>query len=426
MNILITGASGFIGQHLLRACLDRGHQVSACVRDPNRLQRYFPEARAVKSDFSKDHESSIWLERVAGIDVVINAVGIIQQSGRNSFDALHTQAAVALFKACEMTNVGKVIQISALGADDSAFSQYHLSKKAADDYLSTLDLDWIILRPSIVYGPGAKSMRLFQALAALPCTPLLGTGEQLIQPIHIDDLSSAVLALVESDTIQPQRINVVGPSPVTVKTLYSLLKSWQGNTQASFINIPYQLALTAAQFGSMFNNTTVNPETLKMLAKGNTGDVYAFVELFGFTPQSMQQALYRRPPLQSELLDAKLYFLLPLLKFSLALLWIATGFISVFGYPVESSYTMLQQVGVPAFLMPITLYSAATLDIALGLALLISYQLRLALLLQILTVVIYTLIISISMPELWLHPFGPITKNIPLLVSTFVLLRLAK
>ncbi|MGD8939148.1 MAG: SDR family NAD(P)-dependent oxidoreductase, partial [Gammaproteobacteria bacterium] len=177
MNILITGASGFIGQHLLKACLDHGHQVTACVRDTAQVQHYYPQAQVIQCDFAKDNDISVWLPRLTNIDVVINAVGIIQQRGTNTFDALHTHTPCALFKASEISHVSKVIQISALGADDTAFSQYHLSKKAADDFLSSLDLDWTILMPSLVYGPGAKSLRLFKAMAALPVTPLVCKGE---------------------------------------------------------------------------------------------------------------------------------------------------------------------------------------------------------------------------------------------------------
>ena len=76
MNILITGASGFIGRHVLQTCVERGHQVTACVRSPQRLQRHYPSVSFLQCDFSKDHYENSWLPRITGIDVVINAVGI--------------------------------------------------------------------------------------------------------------------------------------------------------------------------------------------------------------------------------------------------------------------------------------------------------------------------------------------------------------
>jgi len=423
MNILITGASGFIGQQVLQACLEQGHHVTACARNPRDLQRYYPSVRMLECDFARDQDESVWLPRVAGADVVINTAGIFRQTRSNTFESVHIKAVCSLFKACETAKVDKVIQISALGADNSAFSKYHLSKKAADDFLRQLNVNWILLQPSIVYGPGAKSARLFLALAALPCTPLIGSGDQQIQPIFIHDLTRAVLTVIERNTIHCQCIAAVGPEPVSMKTLFNLMKQWLGGTAACFVKIPYRLAMLAAQLVSLLSNAPVNADAARMLQKGNTASVQPFIASFGFTPLNLQQALFQRPPLPSERLDARLYFLLPLLKLSLAFLWIATGIISAFGYPVESSYALLQQVMVPHFLMPAALYGAATLDVVLGVALLFSYRLRVVLLLQMIVIIAYSVIITLGMPDFWLHPFGPVTKNVPLLAATWVLLR---
>ncbi|MCG7918760.1 MAG: SDR family NAD(P)-dependent oxidoreductase, partial [Candidatus Thiodiazotropha taylori] len=186
MRVLITGASGFIGSHLTQALLDKGHEVLACVRNPEPSKRRWPRIISIKVDFSVDHEVEHWIGRLEGVDVVINAVGIIRETRTQTFDLLHRQTPIALFKACEKAAVKRVIQVSALGADDEAFSHYHLSKRAADCYLRASPIDWVIVMPSIVYGAGAKSMAFFKALSALPVIPLIDRGDQPIQPIHIN------------------------------------------------------------------------------------------------------------------------------------------------------------------------------------------------------------------------------------------------
>jgi hypothetical protein len=263
---------------------------------------------------------------------------------------------------------------------------------------------------------------LFKAMADLPVTPLVGNGDQLIQPIHISDLSHAVLNLIQSNTICRQRIEAVGPEPVSLKQLLSVLKYWLGVTHERFLPIPYWVALFAAQLTGLSGKTLFNADALKMLQAGNTASVQPFINNFGFTPASMRQALLRQPMLESDRLDAKLYFLIPLLRFTLAMLWIASGLISAFAYPVEASYTMLVQVGIPNTLAPVALYAASTVDVCLGVALLFSYHIRSVLFLQIAAMLIYSAVITASMPDLWIHPFGPVTKNIPLLVATLVLL----
>ncbi len=101
MKVLISGASGFIGNHIVDALIKGRHQVTVCVRNSESAQQRWPGVHVVTADFSKDHSISTWLPRLSGIDVVINAVGIIRESGAQRFNALHTAAPCALFKASE-------------------------------------------------------------------------------------------------------------------------------------------------------------------------------------------------------------------------------------------------------------------------------------------------------------------------------------
>ncbi len=426
MNILITGASGFIGSHITQALVNEGHKVTACVRSPKSVQQRWPGVRTIKVDFSRDHQVSDWLSRLENIDVVINAVGIIRETGSQTFDALHTAAPRALFKACEQAGVKKVIQISALGADETAFSQYHLSKRAADECLMGLALNWSILMPSIVYGPGAKSMAFFNALASLPITPLVDKGDQPVQPVHIDDLVRAVLQLIYPNSPSRLRVEIVGPKAMTFKEIYSQRRCWLGFEKPRFISLPYRVALFAGKVGGFFGNTPMTTESIQMLRKGNTANVAPFVKQFGFEPVSFEQALANTPAQQADRWHAGLYMLKPLLRFSIAFLWIFTGIASAVLFPVEQSYAMLAKAGISGLWAPIMLYGAAVTDVALGIAILVAYRLRLVGLIQIGVILLYSVIITFSQPEQWLHPFGPVTKNIPLIIATSIMLVLER
>ena len=426
MRILVTGASGFIGSHIVQALLRTGHEVTACVRTTRAVKQRWSKINVIQADFSRDHNEQIWLARLKNIDVVINAVGIIREQGKQTFEALHTRAPCALFRASQKAGINRVIQISALGADESAFSQYHLSKRAADRCLMSLNLDWVILKPSIVYGPGAKSMAFFKALAALPIIPLVDAGDQPVQPIHIDDMIRAILQTLQPETPSQLIIEIVGPRPITMKKIFIQLRDWLGMGKARFISLPYKIALRAGRWGGFSGNTPMTAEVIQMLHKGNTGDVTPFIKQFGFSPASFEDTLKHTPAQQSDKWHAGLFFLRPCLRFSIAFLWIFTGIISAFVFPLEHSYAMLAKAGITKIWAPILLYAASATDIALGIATLLAYRLHLVGLIQISVILLYTFIITFSQPDQWLHPFGPVSKNLPLIVATLIMLVLER
>lgn len=417
MRVLLTGATGFIGHHLHRALLEQGHEVIACGRRPPDL----PCQAFIPCDFGQDQNADDWRPRLDGVDAVINAVGIIRQSRNQRFNALHTDAPRALFKACTQTGVQRVIQISALGADTQAATPYHLSKRAADDCLAQQPLDWLILRPSLVYGPGSASSTLFAALAALPLTPMVDDGRQPVQPIHIDDLVRAVLVALETGVPQRQRIDCVGPSSMSLRDWLGGWRRWLGERPAHSCALPCALVLTTAHVCAPFSRLPIDADSLRMLQRGNSAPVQPFVQAFGFQPQDFSHWTEQTPASASERQQARLFFLWPLLRLCLAFLWIWTGLTSALFHPVADSYQMLAAVGLSGVALPLALYGAALLDTLPGLALLLNIRLRLMLGIQLVMMLGYSLILSFFLPEFWFHPFGPLSKNLPLIAATLML-----
>lgn len=424
MRILVTGASGFIGSHVLQALLAAGHQVVAGVRrsDSIPVRDGCSVLSMDFSNFSMDGEVSEWLPQLQGLDAVVNCVGIIAEDRRNRFDALHSRGPIALFRACSQAGVKKAIQISALGADDTAFSRYHLSKKTADDFLISTDLDWAILQPSMVYGAGGKSLTLFAALAALPVTPLVDGGGQQLQPVHVDDLVAAILRLLEPGAPGRMKLDIVGPEAVTMAGMLAMLRGWLGREPASVCSVPFRFALTMAEIAGHFVASPVNGEALRMLQQGNTGDSSALTALLGRPPKSLATALRQWPARQAERWHAGLFFLVPALRYALALMWIWSGLTSALLYPPAESYAMLAAVGVTGIAAPWALYGASLVDGLLGLAFLLRYRVRLAGVIQLGLMAVYSLAIGICLPEFLLHPFAPLVKNLPLIVATLIVI----
>ncbi len=427
MRILITGATGFIGKNLIPKLIDDGHTVIACARNPASLKNQHARVHTLAVDFSEDCTPSVWIPRLNNIDIVINAVGIIKEQQNQTFHQVHTETPIALFKACECVGIQYVIQISALGADENALSDYHISKFKADQYLRNSSLNWTIILPSIIYGPGAKSMALFKAVAALPKIPLIDSGDQLIQPIHVNDVTQAITYLVNKPFNTNKNLEFVGPEPISLKNLYTQLRNSLGLSAPQFFTpIQFSFILTVILKTGLLQNTPISNESIGMLKRGNTGNPQAFVNEFGFTPQSIDRALEQHPANQADRWHAKLFFLGPLLRVTIALLWIFTGITSAFIFPIETSYKMLADIGMPTRFQPLMLYGAALVDVSLGIAMLLRIHLKTTVMIQIMIILAYTFIISVWLPHHWIHPFGAITKNLPLIIATYVMLILEK
>lgn len=411
MRILLTGASGFIGRHLSQALRAGGHDVLEARR------RVRDSSTQIEVDFARATRPSDWIAKLHDIDCVINAVGILREHGSQSFDLIHAQAPSALFEACAQAGVTRVIQISALGADQGT-SGYFRSKHIADEALKRSNLNWTIVQPSLVYGPGGTSARLFSLLASLPLVPLPGRGEQLVQPIHIDDLVEAITVMLNDPTTYGERIALVGARALTLREFLAQLRSALGLSGTIFVSMPMWLMKLSANIAQLHPRSMLDRETLSMLEAGNIGDPTRTSTLLTHVPRSVQSFVeprYRTSTAES----AKLIWLIPMMRFALAFVWIWTGIVSFGLYPIESSYTLLARVGIPSSLAPLMLYGAATLDIIFGIATLLLPRRRLLYLLQMTLIAAYTLIITIKLPEFWLHPYGPLSKNIPMLVGIY-------
>lgn len=212
--VTVFGGSGFLGRYVVQTLARRGFRVRVAVRRPDLAQHLQPlgtvgQIHAVQANlrFPESVRAA-----VQGASAVINLVGILQQSGRQTFTALQTTGAESV--AREAAAIGaRMIHVSAIGADAESPAQYGQSKAEGEARVMALCPDAVILRPSIVFGPGDSFFNRFAALARVfPVLPI-ASAETRFQPVFAGDVAEAVARAVEG-SVQGGRIYELGGSSV--------------------------------------------------------------------------------------------------------------------------------------------------------------------------------------------------------------------
>lgn len=416
MRVLLTGANGFIGGHLLAGLAARGHAVIAAVRDPQALRRKSPGTEAIAVDFNRDHSSDTWRPRLVGIDAVINCAGVLQGGRGQDIEAIHATAPIALFEACRQAGVSKVVQISAISADTEVGTTYALTKKRADDHLRSLPLDWTVLRPSLVYGEGSYGgTSTLRGLAGLPLvTPLVGGATAAFRPIHVDDLVETVVRILDGGFAR-RTLEPVGPETLSLREVVAKYRRWLGLGPAWEVSVPLPLLRLVARFTDLGGGGPMGSAGLAQTLAGNTGHESAgtFAQEIGFAPASMDERLARRPAQTQDLWHARLYFLRPALQLALAAMWLGSAAVGLLTPPAQYA----------AIVAPWVAWGFSAIDLLIGLALLARLARARSRLLGVAQLVVvggYTAGLTVLAPSLWLDPYGGLLKNLPILVAVLV------
>ncbi|HUI08083.1 MAG TPA: complex I NDUFA9 subunit family protein [Verrucomicrobiae bacterium] len=270
--IVITGATGFVGEEIVKQVRAAGHPVRAIVREPKRTQwladRYGVELFHGNVLYAPSIEGAM-----QGAKCVIHLVGIIREWKESTFERAHTQATQHVVDEAKKSDAKRFLHMSALGTRETARSRYHQTKWAAEEYVRKSRLAWTIFRPSVIYGPKDKSVNtLAKVVRRLPFVPVLGSGNTKIQPISIENVAAAFVAAIRNETSIGKTYDLCGPEAFTWNDLYDKLQSILGSRKPK-LHLPLPLArLQAALFERILPNPPFTRDQLLMLREDNVGD----------------------------------------------------------------------------------------------------------------------------------------------------------
>lgn len=414
MRILITGATGFIGSHLAAWLAAAGHEIVASARDAGRARQRYPDYRWLEADF---REHLDW--PLEGIDALINCVGVLQDGGADSTLAAHVDGARALFDACERAAVRRVVQISAVGADPDAGTAYARTKHQGDLDLMARDLDWVIVKPSLVVARGVYGgTALVRGLAGLPWRiPVIETPARF-RPIHIRDLCAVFEKLLAPDAPVRVVIEAAGPQQANLQELIASHRRWLGFGPARFWVAPAWLTGIAFAIGDLLGalgmRTALRSTSRAQMAHDVGGDPGALRQHLGFVARAYDRALNEEPASIQDRWHARLFFVKPAAHLALAAFWIATGIICLTTGRNEAM-SLARSAGLGSIAGMATI-SGGLFDIVVGAAFLVFPRFRRAvILLMAIATMLYLAVLTYTLPHLWADPLGRLLKLVPFL-----------
>ena len=424
MRILLLGATGLIGTAVAARLRADGHEVVGITRSLDSIARRVPVARWLTVDLRSMTRPEDWSPHLEGIAAVVNCAGALQDSIRDDVGRVHRDAPAALWRACEAAGVRRVVHFSAIGVDRGGLTPFSHSKAEGDAALERSGLDWVILRPSVVVGGGAYGgSALFRGLAALPLLPRLPDAGP-IDIVELDDVVETVARLLQPHAPSRVAFELAGPERLRFADIVAAYRRWLGWRAAREIAVPGFLLALAWRVGDLIAwfgwRPPIRTTARRELVRGAIGDGTEWTRLIGVRPQSLGEALARRPASVQERWFARLFLLKPLALVTFAGFWLMTGLVSL--GPGWDRAVAVMEATPAARWAELSVIGGALVDLAIGAAMLFRRTARPALLAALATTLLYLLLGTILAPWLWADPLGPMMKVWPILVFNLLCL----
>ncbi|MBI1722673.1 MAG: complex I NDUFA9 subunit family protein, partial [Gemmatimonadetes bacterium] len=284
MLVAMTGATGFVGSHVVQKLLRHDHEVRILSRHPETAGWLRDRGIEVVAGDLEDQASLRAL--VAGAEAVVHLVGIIVELGGQTYQRVHVGGTRNVVGAARETGVRRFVHMSALGArPNPEATPYHRTKAAAEDVMRTSGLSHAILRPSLIAGPGSPPLKMMVDMLRLsPVIPVIGDGKYQLQPVDAEDVAEVFAVAVERHDLQGT-FDIAGPEPLTYHQMLDQLEQALG-VKRRRVAVPVGMVRFAANAGMALPNLNpITPDQLTMLLEGSTTANNATLSVFGVAPR---------------------------------------------------------------------------------------------------------------------------------------------
>lgn len=287
MKIFIAGGTGFVGGHLTRELINRGHELRLLVH------RRGPVAEGVEQIEGDITRLEGFERAVVGCEAVINLVGIIREFPARgvTFERLHVQATANMLAAAKKAGVRRYLQMSALGTRPNAVSLYHKTKFRAEELVRASGLEWSIMRPSLIFGPkDAFINMLANQLRLAPVMPVIGDGRYRLQPIHADDVARCFALALELPETVGQCYEICGNDRLSYVEVLDAVAAAMGKSAPFKPHAPLGLMRLVIPVMQRIPQFPITMDQLQMLIEENICDG-RWKLTFGFEPRGLREGI---------------------------------------------------------------------------------------------------------------------------------------
>ncbi len=302
MKVVVTGAAGFVGRHTVDALVSRGHSIVGLLRGKVPNSGTPPEHIHYIEGVDITDPSTLTPECFSGADAVVHLVGIIaEKPPLQTFARIHVQGTRNVVDAAKKAGVSRVVYISAIGAKPDAAAEYSRTKYAAEEIVRASGLAYTVLRPSIILGKNGEFAAQMRDLVQhgglpvnlpVPVIPVPGSGNNLFQPLYIDDLTTCIALSLSGPQAENQTIEVGGAARVSFNQVIQAFAAAE-KVSKPLLHLPLPLLSLVAPVVEKLPKPPFTGDQLKNLKIDNVADLAPMRAAFQIEPIAFEEQIQK-------------------------------------------------------------------------------------------------------------------------------------
>lgn len=288
--ILITGATGYIGRHLVARLVAQGERPRCLVRDISRAKRLLPADKVELVEGATTSPDSLGAA-VQGVDTIVHAAFLTadrKQSTGNEYEKTNVQGTANLIKVAKKAGVKRIIEIGGLGTKPDKPGSYMQGRYLAEKMLKESGLDWTIIQPSVLFGKNAPFIKgLVDLIRTSPVVPLIGGGKTMFQPIYVEDVVTVLIKVLQDPTGTTNRTYTIGgPAYYSFTQIIDVLLKTMHKQRIKAPAPTPLVGVGAAVMEAVLQKPPLTKAAMTLFSFDNITDLKSVERDFGFTPMS--------------------------------------------------------------------------------------------------------------------------------------------